>query len=197
MFNPFSRPRGRLAVLAGVACAVALLPAAALAASPGRGAAATHGTPVLPKCEVANGVHPAPGAFVWSGNPGDGFAGGTGYELEVTNIGKHPCTLQGVPGLAAFGTNGKLVGSKKPASTTGPLVVLGPSQTAHINLTVYDAGNVCPRHSVPAGFYVYLPGQKLVSDTFLTGQACPGGPAGGVLSASAITVGVGIPLHTS
>ena len=191
MLNPFSRPRGRVAVLAGVACAAILLPAAALAA-PGHGAT-KHGQAVRPKCGVAM-PNLRGGAFVWSGNPGNGFAGGVAYELEVTNTGRHPCTVKGVPGLAAI-RNGHLVGSKIPASSAGPLVVLKPFETAHINLTIYDGGAVCA-HPVSAQVVVYLPGQARASDTFLTALACRGKPGGGVLSAEAITVGVGIPLYT-
>jgi len=193
MLNPFSRPRGRVAVLAGIACAAILLPAAALA-SPGHGAT-SHGHAALPKCGVAASAQRG-GAFVWSGNPGSGFAGGFGYELEVTNTGRHPCTVKGVPGLAAI-RNGRLVGSKIPASSAGPLVVLRPFETAHINLTIHDAGAVCANHSVSAQVVVYLPGHSSASDTFLTTRACPGKPGGGVLAAEAIKAGVGIPLYTN
>ena len=193
MLNPFSRPRGVVAVVAGIACAVIVLPAAALA-SPGRGATA-HGPAALPKCGVAMPALRG-GAFVWSGNPANGFAGGRTFELEVTNTGRHPCTVQGVPGLAAI-RHGHLVGSKIPASPTGPRVVLAPFQTAHITLTIRDAGAICGMHGVSAQFVVYLPGQSRFSDTFLSGLACPGAPGGGVLGAEAITAGVGIPLYTT
>ena len=191
MLNPFPRPLGRVAVLAGIAGAAILLPAAALA-SPGQGASA-HGQSGLPKCAVARpGLRG--GAFVWSGQPGNGFAGGVAYELEVTNTGRHPCTVKGVPGLAAI-HDGHLVGSKIPASPAGPLVVLRPFETAHINLTIHDAGAVCA-HPVSAQFVVYLPGRSRASDTFLTGFACRGKPGGRVLSAAAITARVGIPFYT-
>ncbi len=194
MLNPFSRTRGWVVVLAGIACAAIALPAAALA-SPGHGAT-SHGPSTLPKCGVAMPALRG-GAFVWSGNPGSGFAGGMAFELEVTNTGRHTCTLQGVPGLAAI-HDGQLVGSKIPASPTGPLVVLRPFQTAHINLTIHDAGALCDTHAVSAQVVVYLPGQSRFSDTFLTAPsgACPGKAGGGVLSAEAITAGVGIPLYT-
>jgi Protein of unknown function (DUF4232) len=160
MLNLFSRRRGWMAVLAGIACAAIALPAAALASS-GHGVSA-HGNSTPPKCTVARPALRG-GAFVWSGNPGNGFAGGVAYELEVTNTGRHTCTVKGVPGLAAF-HNGHLVGSKIPASSKGPLVVLRPFQTAHINLTIYDAGAVCT-HPVSARVVVYLPGRSRASDT--------------------------------
>jgi hypothetical protein len=178
---------------AAITGAAILLPATALA-SPGHGATG-HGPAAVPKCGVATPALRG-GTFVWSGNPASGFAGGSYYELEVTNTGRHACTLKGVPGLAAI-HDGKLVGSKIPASSKGPRVVLRPFQTAHINLTIYDAANFCHAHPVSAQVVVYLPGQTRASDTFLTAQACPGTPGGGILSAEAITAGAGIPLYTS
>jgi hypothetical protein len=192
MLNPLARLRGRVALFAGIACAAILLPAAALAA-PGQGAI-THAPSAVPKCGVAMPALRG-GAFVWSGNPGDGFAGGVAYELEVTNTGRHSCTVKGVPGLAAF-HNGHIVGSKIPSSSKGPLIVLGPFGTAHINFTIFDAGALCA-HPVSAQMFVYLPGQSRGSDTFLSGQACPGKAGGGVLGAESITKGVGIPLYTN
>jgi hypothetical protein len=191
MLKPLSRPRARLAVFAGIACAAILLPAAALA-SPGQGAT-SHGPSALPKCGVAMPALRG-GAFVWSGNPGDGFAGGVAYELEVTNTGTHACTVKGVPGLAAI-HNGHVVGSKIPASAKGPLVVLKPFQTAHIDLIIHIPA-VCS-HPVTAQAVVYLPGQSRASNTFLSGLACPGKPGGGILGAGSITAGVGIPLYTN
>jgi hypothetical protein len=183
----------KIIAVAAITGAAILLPATALA-SPGPGVT-SHGQAALPRCGVAMPALRG-GAFVWSGNPGDGFAGGSGHELEVTNTGTHACTLKGVPGLAAI-HDGQLVGSKIPASPKGPLVVLGPFQTAHINLTIDDAGNLCPRHEVSAQVVVYLPGQSRFSDTFLQAEACPGKPGGGVLGAEAITAGTGIPLYTT
>jgi hypothetical protein len=42
---------------------------------------------------------------------------------------------------------------------------------------------------------LYLSGHKTGQDTFLTVQACPGKPGGGVLGVSVITAGTGIPLY--
>jgi hypothetical protein len=181
-----------MVVLAVIACAALSLPAAALA-SAGHGPA-THAS-ALAKCGVAMPALRG-GAFVWSGNPASGFAGGSEHWLEVTNTGRRSCTLKGVPGLAAI-HDGHLVGSKIPASSKGPLVTLRPFQTAHIILTIRDAGIACPRRGISAEIVVYLPGQSRASDTFLTAQACPGEPGGGVLSAGPITAGVGIPLYTT
>jgi len=174
---------------AAITGAAILLPATALAA-PGPGVT-SHAQAALPTCGVAT-PDLRGGAFVWSANPSFGYAGGMVYWLEVTNTGRHTCTLRGVPGVAAI-RNGHLVGSKIPASPKGKLVVLKPFQTAHINLGTRFAGEFCA-HPVSAQVVVYLPGQARASDTFLSVPVCPGKPGGGVLGPpGAMTAGVGIP----
>ena len=187
--RPLSRTR-TLAV-ATVACAAIGLPVAALAASPGR---AAHGPAlVAPRCVNAHPALPG-GGFVWSANPGDGFAGGAGFEIEITNTGHHACTLRGVPTVAAVRNNGHLVGSKLTGSAKGPLVMLKPGATAHVNLTIHTAGAICGS-PVPANVVIYLPGQSTGQRASMTTLACPGKPGGGVLSPSAIAAGTGIPLY--
>ena len=94
---------------------------------------------------------------MWLGEPGNGFAGGTSFQLEITNTGRHTCTLRGIPRVAAV-RNGHLVGAPVPGSK-GPLVTLRPGATAHLPLNVYDAGAACPSQHVTADVVVYLPGQ--------------------------------------
>jgi Protein of unknown function (DUF4232) len=153
--NSPSRAGRRLIAGLAVACAAILLPAAALAASSAPSTQHHHAA-AAPRCGIA---HPAlkGGAFVWSGNPGDGFAGGQGFELEITNTGRHPCTLRGVPGVAAV-RHGHLVGSRVPGSRRGPLVTLRPGATAHVRLTVADAGALCgPPQEVKAEVVISCP----------------------------------------
>jgi Protein of unknown function (DUF4232) len=154
---------------------------------------ATHASSAAPRCGIA---HPAlaGGAFVWASSIGDGFAGGTGLEAEITNVGLRPCTLQGVPGVAAVGSNGHLVGTRVPGSPNGPLITLQPRATAHVGLTVHDALALCA-DPVSADVVLYLSGHKTGQDTFLTVPACPGKPGGGVLAVSVIKAGTGIPLY--
>ena len=170
--------------------ATALLPAVALAAAPGTAASAA--SPV-PRCGTAHPALPG-GAFVWSGNPGDGFAGGVGYEVEISNVGRHPCTLRGVPGLAVVLGNGHQLGGKVPATGKGPLVTLQPRATAHFGLTIHDGGAICT-HPLTVHVVVYLPGQKQGQPAYLTGEGCKGLPGGGILSATAVSPGTGIPAY--
>ncbi|GEM_PF-1182496 len=195
MRNPFTRPRGhRVLLLGGAACAAVALPVAALAApsaQQGRARAAARAGGCVAARPALRG-----GAFVWSANPADGFAGGVTYEVEVTNTGRRPCALRGVPGLAAVGPGGHMVGTRAPASGRGPLIRLAPLATGHFTLTVRDAGAVCA-HPVTARVIVYLPRQKRGQDSWLTAAACRGMPGGGVLRATALRAGTGIPLYSS
>jgi Domain of unknown function (DUF4232) len=153
----------------------------------------TAASSAAPRCGIA---HPAlaGGAFVWASSIGDGFAGGAGLEAEITNVGLRPCTVHGVPGVAAVDSDGHLVGTRVPGSSNGPLITLQPRATAHVDLTVHDALAVCA-HPVSARVVLYLSGHKTGQDTFLTVPACPGKPGGGVLGASVIRAGTGIPLY--
>ncbi len=193
MSSLFRSPGRRLAAAVAVAGAALLIPATALAAAPDSATPLARPAAAAPTCSYPRPAFPG-GAFVWSGNPGDGFAGGQGFEVEITNVGKKTCSLRGVPGVAAFNTtNGKLVGTKIPASSKGPLVTLKPGETAHVGFTIHIPA-MCTK-PVNAEAVVYLPGQKQGQDTYLGGPACPGFPGGGVLSPTAIEPGTGIPLY--
>jgi hypothetical protein len=193
--NPSSASARRLLVGSAVAVAVGIVPAAAFAASAGQ-AAPGYRAPAAAVKPCVN-AHPAlpGGAFVWSSRPGDGFAGGVGYELEITNVGTKACSLRGVPAAAAVLSNGHLAGGKPVAgSSKGALVVLAPRATAHVGFNIVDAGAVCA-HPVTAEVVIYLPGQKQSQDTYMSAPVCPHLPGGGVLQARAIAAGTGIPLY--
>ena len=182
-----SRP---LTAALSIAGAAILLPSVALA-STSRGAAPQHAAVTPTACGNAQPALPG-GAFVWLSLPGDGFAGGVGYVMEITNEGRHACSLRGVPGAAVLGGHGHLVGSKVPASGLGPLVTLKPGATAHFLLTIHIAGAVCA-HPVDGQVLIYLPGQRQPQNGWQSAQACPGLPGGGVLSPGPIQPGTGIP----
>jgi hypothetical protein len=183
----------RLAAGLAVAGALLLVPAAAYAAAP-HSSGITPRLVGIPACVNAHAAA-AGGAFVWSGNPGDGFAGGQAFEVEITNVGKKDCSLRGVPGLAAIDqSTGHLVGKEIPPVAKGPLVTLKPGATAHIGLTIHIPA-MCNK-PVSAEAYVYLPGQKQGQDTYLGALACPGFAGGGVLVSTAIASGTGIPLYS-
>jgi len=194
--NALSKAARRLAVGSAVACAAIVVPSA-LAASAGQ-AAPVHRAIAAAVRPCVN-AHPAlpGGAFVWSTNPGNGFAGGVAYELEITNVGTGACSLRGVPAVAAvLLSNGQLAGGKPvPGSSKGPLVVLAPRATAHVRLTVNIAGAIC-LSPVTGNIVIYLPGQRHSQPTYMTALVCPGLPGGGVLRVSSIAAGTGIPLYT-
>ena len=191
-FRPLRRPV-RVWIAAAVACASMAIPvttALAAAQAPGH---APRAALAAPRCGIA---HPANrgGAFVWTASIGDGFAGGAGYETEITNVGRHQCTLKGIPGVAAV-SMGHLVGTRVRGSSHGPLITLRPNATAHVRLTVHDAGALCA-HPVSAEIILYLSGHKTGQNTYLAALACPGKPGGGVLSVDAIAKGTGIPFYS-
>jgi Protein of unknown function (DUF4232) len=181
-----------LTVALAMAAAAIMLPAMALA-STSQGAAPQHTAVTAPACGNAHPALPG-GAFVWASLPGDGFAGGAGYVMEITNEGRHACSLRGVPGAAVQGGNGRLVGTTLPGSGKGPLVTLKPGATAYFPLTIHDAGAVCA-HPVGGQVLIYLPGQRQAQNGWLDTQACPGLRGGGVLSPGAIQPGTGVPFY--
>jgi hypothetical protein len=193
--NLLSTAGRRLAVGAAAVCAAIVVPAAALAAPGGQATPAHRAADAAVKPCV--NAHPAlrGGAFVWSANPGDGYAGGVSYELEITNVGTRACSLRGTPAMAAVLSNGHLAGGKPvPGSAKGRLIVLAPRATAHVGLTVVDAGAICS-HPVNANIVLYLPGQGRSQSTSMSAQVCSSLRGGGVLRPSAIAAGTGIPLY--
>jgi hypothetical protein len=178
--------------LAITAAAIVLAPVAL--ASTSAGAAAQHPAVTPPACGNA---HPAlrDGAFVWATQPGDGFAGGVGYVMDITNESSHACSLRGIPG-AAVQASGHLIGGKIPASGNGPLVILKPGATAHFALAIHNAGAVCA-HPVSGTVVIYLPGQRQGQSGWLDARACPGKSGGGVLGPGPIRAGVGVPLYST
>jgi len=112
--------------------------------------------------------------------------------MEITNEGRHACSLRGVPGAAVQGSGGHLIGSKLPASGTGPVVILKPGATAHFLLTIHIADAVC-LHPVGGQVLIYLPGQRQAQNGWQSAQACPGLRGGGVLEAGTIQAGTGVP----
>ena len=177
------------AVLAVASAAIMLAPMALASTS---GSAAARPAAIPPACGNA---HPAlpDGAFVWGSSQGDGFAGGAGYVLEITNEGRHACSLRGAPG-AAVESSGHLIGGKVPASGKNPLITLKPGATAYFTLIIHDASAAC-RHPVNGAVLIYLPGQRQAQGGTLDAQACPGLPIGMLLSPSTIHPGTGVPLY--
>lgn len=179
-----------LAAALAVASAAIVLAPVALASASGSTARTVASAPTC-----AN-AHPAlpDGAFVWGSSLGDGFAGGAGFVLEITNEGRHACSLRGAPGVAVD-SSGHLIGGKIPASGKS-LVTLKPGATAYFTLIIHDASLAC-QHPVNGSVLIYLPGQRQAQDARLDAQACPGQPIGKLLSRSTIHPGTGVPLYNS
>lgn len=176
--------RGRVAWSSG--CAVALVVAVtASAGASARGVSAT----ATPKCTAAQ-------VQIWLGlGVGGGTAGSTYYPLEFSNIGRHPCTLNGFPGVSAFGNNGAQIGPA--ASRNGQhhgTVTLARGATAHAILRVVDWGAVCSTEVPAAGLKVFAPGTTRSEPVPFSFGACA---HQGVLEVGPVRAGVGIPGYTT
>jgi hypothetical protein len=182
-----SRVGRRLAVGLAAASAAIVIPAAAMAAS---GEAAHQAA--LPRCQSYMASSPGRhGAYVWLAQPGNAGTGTIGYDLEITNTGRHACSLRGAPRVAAI-RDGHLVGTPAPGSSSR--VVLGAGQTAHVSLSVLSQGIKVCAHPVTAGVVVYLPGQATAQPAWMDVLACSRKPGGGVLAIAGIMPGIGVPL---
>jgi hypothetical protein len=163
---------------------------AALAATASLGAAAA-GTP---SCTTS-------GLVVWLDAKGNGYAGGTDYNLEFTNLSGHTCTLFGYPGVSAVNLAGHQLGSAASRNNAhAPVVVRLASGTtanmagtlATVVLKITDAGVYPPSacsQVTAAGLRVYPPGQtasKLVP--FPLGACSRTGPV--ILRVEAVQKGI-------
>lgn len=167
-------------------CAVTLIAAGMLSAGAWARGAVSAATP---KCSAAN-------TQVWLGlGLGGGTAGSTYYPLEFSNVGRHACTLNGYPGVSAYGGGGTQVGPA--ASRNGQhhgTVTLAPGATAHAILRVVDWGAVCSTEVVADGLKVYPPGQARADPVPFSFGACANR---GVLIVGPLRAGVGIPGYTT
>ncbi len=192
--KPTTRAARRgLAALAVTAAAV-VIPTTALAASgsPARPARAARAgaAAIPPRCGT--------GALTaWLGIPGDGYAGGAYYQLELSNTSAHACTLYGYPGVSALAPGGHQLGraaGRGPASANR-LVTLGRGATAHVLLQITDVANFPPSscgQTTAVALRVYPPGATRSLEVPFTFQAC--GKSGPVYLHVGTTVGgTGIP----
>ncbi|HTA10478.1 MAG TPA: DUF4232 domain-containing protein [Streptosporangiaceae bacterium] len=178
-------------VLAGTAIAGAaiLLPAVALASS-GSGAAAS-GPAATHRCYASE-------LTVWLGSPGNGTAGSTYYDLELSNTSKSTCTLYGYPGVSAHNASRQL-GSPAGRDHSRPstLVTLRPGGTTHVLLQITDVGNYPPAACKPASaqfLRVYAPGAySAINMPFQGGFAACGRRGPVYLHVTAVIPGTGIP----
>jgi len=188
-----TRPARRGLAACAVGCAAILIPTAALAAPGGR-AAARPGTAAAPGC--------ATGALtVWLGIPGDGAAGSTSYQLELSNTSGKTCTLYGFPGVSAVGTGGRQLGVAASRDYADPvrLVTLRRGATAHVLLKIVDVGNFPPASCHPAtavALRVYPPNDRRSVEVPFSFQGC--GKSGPVFLYVRTTAGgTGVPGFSS
>jgi hypothetical protein len=185
--------RRGLAALA-LTCAAVAIPTTALAAS---GSPAKTATPARPAAAAIPSRCGAGALTAWLGIPGDGYAGGAYYQLELSNTSSRACTLYGYPGVSALGAGGHQLGraaGRGPASANR-LVTLGRGATAHVLLQITDVANFPPAscgESTAVALRVYPPGATRSLKVPFTFQAC--GTSGPVyLHVGTTKAGTGIP----
>ncbi len=140
----------RVIAAASIACAAALLPAVALAATGSH----QHATPAASQCRAAN-------TTVWLGlNPDGATAGTTYYPIEFTNTGHHACWMYGYPGVSAITASGHRTGPAASHAGTRHTVTLRAGGTAHVLLGIVQRGFISGCHAGKGdGIEVYAPGQ--------------------------------------
>lgn len=200
--KPTTRAARRGLAALALTCAAVAIPTTALAASgsPARPALAAQqaaqsaAAAVPPRCGT--------GALTaWLGIPGNGYAGGADYQLELSNTSAHACTLYGYPGVSALAPGGHQLGraaGRGPASANR-LVTLGRGATAHVVLQITDVANFPPSScgkTTAVALRVYPPGATRSLEVPFTFQAC--GKAGPVyLHVGTTKGGTGIPGFSS
>jgi hypothetical protein len=183
----------RTMLAAAIASTAILLPAVALASSGVSDSAAT----TTQTHAVAQPGCARSWLTSWMGVPGGATAGSTYYQLEISNISRHTCTLYGFPGVSALGAGGRQLGRAASRDTgyTELTVTLKPYQTAHVELQITDVGNYPTSACHPTTAYtlkVYAPGDYAAMKFPFTFQACARkGPV--YLHVSPTIAGAGIP----
>jgi hypothetical protein len=188
-----TRSPRRMIMTAAIAGAAVLLPAIALASSgsansSGQSSANTDAT--TPACHRAN-------LRAWLAIPAGITSATHYYDLEISNISGHACTLYGFPGVSATRADGRELGSAamRMVSPAAQLVTLEPDGTAHDVLSIDDAGNVpssiC-RPATAAGLRVFAPGDYQSLGFPFSFPACARrGPM--YMSVTPMVAGTGIP----
>jgi len=182
-----NRKQWRVAAAAVAAVAAVLTPAAALAA-PGHPAGRAAASP--PGCTTSH-------LRVWLGVPGEGAASSIYYQLELSNVSSHTCTLIGYPGVSAVAPGGAQLGSAAARDHGDPklLVTLSPGATSHVLLQIVSVGVFPQSTCQPANAYglkVYPPNNTAATTVYFPFQACAKtGPV--FLTVRTTVAGTGIP----
>jgi hypothetical protein len=183
--------------MVAIASTAILVPAVALAAS----GSATTSQSVAASQSTAVGRCLTADLTDWLGYPGSHAAGSTYYELEISNISRHTCTLYGYPGVSAVRNAMQLEGSpagRVPGHAEN-LLTLVPGSTVHVILQIADVYNFSPSacHPIEAfGLRVYAPGAYSWHLVGLTFEACSkSGPV--FLHVSTTIAATGIPGYST
>ena len=191
--KPITRAARRGLAALALTAAAAVIPTAALAASgsparPGRSARSASAA-ALPRCGTGS-------LTAWLGIPGNGYAGGADYQLELSNTSGHTCTLYGFPGVSAL-AGGHQLGSAagRDHADSTRLVTLGRGATAHAVLQIADVADFpsssCGQTTAVA-LRVYPPGATRSLQVPFRFRAC--GKTGPVyLHVRTTVAGAGIP----
>jgi hypothetical protein len=185
-----SRTARRISAIVGAICAAILIPAVALAAPGGSSHTAAA---AAAKCAASD-------LTAWLGVPGDAAAGHVNYQLEISNISHHTCSLVGFPGVSAVGRHGQLgSAAQRDHSHAVRTVTLASGATAHVellltNVAVFSSGSC--RQTTAEGLKVFPPNDFKSLFIPFSFRAC--GKRGPVfLHVSTTIAGTGIPLFTS
>jgi hypothetical protein len=169
-----------------IASTAVLVPAVAMAAS---GSVAAPQTTVASRCLAGQ-------LTAWVGVPGNGTAGSTYFELEISNVSRSTCTLYGYPGVSALRGSTQLGrAAGRDPSHHDTLVTLGPGATSHVILQITDVGVYSPATCRPeqaTSLRVYAPGAYNSIRVPFSFEGCSrGGPV--YLHVSATIGGTGVP----
>jgi hypothetical protein len=176
-----------LAFGAGAAATAILAVSAALAATTASAAPASPAGAASPACTSAQ-------TSVWTAQPGDGTAGSTYWQLEISNVGHHACSLYGYPGVSAIKGNGAQVGLPASHSGSKSVVTIPVGGTAHVVLRVIDPGAVCSHPVSGQELKVFAPGQFKAETTPFAVSVCPHNVT---LHVDAVHAGAGIPNYST
>jgi hypothetical protein len=119
----------------------------------------------------------------------------TRYRLEFTNVSGVTCTLSGYPEVAAYRSDGAMVGNAAIPDTTVTVhrVLLAPGESAYAAVTASVSPGAC-RPVIAAGLRVVPPGQSQARYIRHALKACsaagPGAPS--FLRARAVQPGTGV-----
>ncbi len=147
-------------------------------------AAGTLAVTAFPATAAGTPSCTASGLVVWWDTSGSGTAGATYYELQITNVSGHTCTLTGYPGVSGVDLSGHQLGSaaSRNAVTKTTTVTLASYTTANAQNTtasavvrITDVANYPAATCKPvtaAGLRIYAPGQKASTVIRFPFRAC-------------------------